>query len=99
MRSASTFLGIDSTSAIAGNLNVILLSKLAKEKEVGLYSAATQMMVPLLLVYQSIAQSIFPVMCWKIEPGLRTLRRISEQAMAVILMLALPTIAGILFLW
>src|SRR5437588_218666 len=97
LRSASTFLGIDSTCAIAGNLNVILLSKLATEKEVGLYSAATQMMVPLLLVYQSIAQSIFPVMCRKIEPGLRTLRRISEQAMEVLLMLAVPTVAGIFF--
>jgi O-antigen/teichoic acid export membrane protein len=58
LRSASTFLGIDGTCAIAGNLNVILLSKLATEREVTLYSAATQMMVPLLLVYQSIAQSI-----------------------------------------
>ena len=91
-------MGIDGTCAIAGNLNIILLSKLATEKEVGLYSAATQMMVPLLLVYQSIAQSIFPVMCRKIEPGLRTLRRISEQAMEVLLMLAVPTIAGIFFL-
>lgn len=98
LRSASTFLGIDGTCAIAGNLNIILLSKLAKEKEVGLYSAATQMMVPLLLVYQSIAQSILPVMCGQIEPGLRALRRISEQAMEVLLMLAVPTIAGIFFL-
>lgn len=97
LRSASTFLGIDSTCAIAGNLNIILLSKLATEKEVGLYSAATQLMVPLLLVYQSIAQSIFPVMVRKIEPGLRTLRRISEQAMEVLLMLAVPTVAGVFF--
>jgi O-antigen/teichoic acid export membrane protein len=97
LRSASTFLGIDGTCAVAGNLNIILLSKLATEKEVGLYSAATQLMVPLLLVYQSIAQSIFPVMCRKIEPGLRTLRRISEQAMEVLLMLAVPTVAGVFF--
>src|SRR5438270_396473 len=41
LRSASTFLGIDSTCAVAGNLNIILLSKLATEKEVGLFSAAT----------------------------------------------------------
>ena len=97
VRSASTFLGIDGTCAVAGNLNIILLSKLASEKEVGLYSAATQLMVPLLLVYQSIAQSIFPVMCRKIEPGFRTLRRISEQAMEVLLVLAVPTITGVFF--
>lgn len=97
LRSASTFLGIDGACAIAGNLNIILLSKLSGEKDVGLFSAATQLMVPLLLVYQSIAQSIFPVMCRKIEPGLRTLRRISEQAIEVLLMLAVPTVAGVFF--
>lgn len=97
LRSASTFLGIDGTCAIAGNLNIILLSKLSGEKDVGLFSAATQLMVPLLLVYQSIAQSIFPVMCRKIEPGLRTLKRICERAMEVLLMLAVPTVAGVFF--
>jgi O-antigen/teichoic acid export membrane protein len=98
MRSASTFLGIDGTVAIESSLNVIFLSKLATEREVGVYSAATQLMVPLILVCQSIAQSIFPVMCRKVEPGLQTLRRITESAAEVLLMLALPTVAGIFWL-
>jgi O-antigen/teichoic acid export membrane protein len=98
IRSASTFLGIDGAVAIESSLNVIFLSKLATEREVGLYSSATQLMVPLILVCQSIAQSIFPVMCRKVEPGLQTLRRITEQAAEVLLMLALPTVAGIFFL-
>jgi O-antigen/teichoic acid export membrane protein len=98
IRTASTFLGIDGALAIENSLNVIFLSKLATEREVGLYSAATQLMVPLVLVYQSIAQSIFPVMCRKVEPGLQALRRIAEQASEGLLMLALPTVAGILFL-
>src|SRR3982074_2120541 len=76
VRTASTFMGIDGALAIENSLNVIFLSKLATEREVGLYSAATQLMVPLVLVYQSIAQSIFPVMCRKVEPGLRALKRI-----------------------
>jgi O-antigen/teichoic acid export membrane protein len=83
---------------VAGSLNVILLSKLATEKEVGLFNAATQLMVPLLLVTQSIAQSIFPVMCRKVEPGFRSLKLIAEQAMELLLVLALPTVAGIFFL-
>ena len=98
LRSASTFLGIDSICAIAGNLNIILLSKLATEKEVGLYSAATQLMVPLLLVYTSMAQSIFPMMCRKIEPGYRSLKQIAENTMEVLMILALPTVAGLYFL-
>jgi O-antigen/teichoic acid export membrane protein len=98
MRSAATFLGIDGTLAIMSSLNIILLSKLATETQVGLYSAATQLLVPLLLVYQSLAQSIFPVMCRKVEPGFQSLKRIAEQAIEVLLVLALPAAAGLYFI-
>lgn len=97
-RSAVTFLGIDSTIAVMSSLNLLLLSKLATETEVGLYSSATQLLVPLLLVYQSIAQSVFPLMCRKVEPGFQTLKRISQQVMEILLILALPAIAGLCFL-
>jgi O-antigen/teichoic acid export membrane protein len=97
-RSAVTFLGIDGTIAVMSSLNVLLLSKLATETEVGLYSAATQLMVPLLVVYQSIGQSVFPLMCRKVEPGLQTLKRISEQVLEILLILALPAVAGLYFL-
>jgi O-antigen/teichoic acid export membrane protein len=98
MRSAATFLGIDGTLAIMSSLNIILLSKLATETQVGLYSAATQLLVPLLLVYQSLAQSIFPVMCRKVEPGFQSLKRIAEQAIELLLVLALPAAAGLYFI-
>jgi O-antigen/teichoic acid export membrane protein len=98
MRTAATFLGIDGTLAIMSSLNIILLSKLATETEVGLYSAATQLLVPLLLVYQSIAQSIFPVMCRKVAPGYQSLKQIARQAIELLLILALPAAAGLFFL-
>jgi len=98
MRSAATFLGIDGTLAVMSSLNILLLSKLATETEVGLYSAATQLMVPLLLVYQSMAQSIFPVMCRKVAPGYQSLKRIAEQAIELLLVLALPAAAGLFFM-
>jgi O-antigen/teichoic acid export membrane protein len=98
LRSAITFLGIDGTLAIEGSVNILFLSKLATVSEVGFYSAATQVMVPLFLVYQSIAQSIFPLMCRNIEHGLQSLKRIAVHAIEMLLMLALPAIAGIFFL-
>lgn len=98
LRSSITFLAIDKVIAIESSLNIILLSKLANETEVGLYSAATQVMVPLALVYLSIAQSIFPVMCRNVQAGPPTLRRIAEQACELLLILALPAVAGIIFL-
>jgi O-antigen/teichoic acid export membrane protein len=97
-RAASTFLGIDGTLAIMTSLNVLLLSKLASEVEVGLYSAASQLMVPLLLVYQSIAQSIFPMMCRKLDPSYRSLKQIAENAIELLMVLALPAVAGLYFL-
>jgi len=98
VRSAITFLAIDKLVALESSLNVILLSKLASESEVGLYSAASQLLVPLALVYQSIAQSIFPVMCRKVEPGYQVLKHIAQQATELLLVLALPVVTGIYFL-
>jgi len=98
VRSAITFLAIDKLVAVESSLNVILLSKLASETEVGLYSAAIQVLVPLALVYQSIAQSIFPVMCRKVEPGYQVLKLIAQQAAELLLVLALPVVTGIYFL-
>lgn len=97
-RAAVTFLGIDGTLAIMSSLNLLFLSKLATETDVGLYNAGTQVLVPLLLVYQSLAQSVFPVMCRKVEPGLQTLKKIAEHAVELVLVLALPAAAGLFFL-
>lgn len=97
-RAASTFLGIDGTIAVMASTNIILLSKLAGETEVGLYSSASQLLVPLLLVYTSMAQSIFPMMCRKIDPGYRSLKQIAEQAMELLMVLALPAVAGLYFI-
>ena len=98
VRSAVTFLGIDGTLAIEGSIIALLLSKLGSIAQVGLFSAACQVMVPLNLVYQSMAQSIFPLMCQRVEPGLQNLKRIAVGAMEVLLMLAVPAVAGIFFL-
>jgi O-antigen/teichoic acid export membrane protein len=80
------------------SLNFLLLSKLATEVDVGLYNATTQVVTPLLLVYQSVAQSVFPVMCRRVEPGYENLKRIAEKALEFLLVLALPAITGLFFL-
>ena len=98
LRSSITFLAIDKVVALESSLNIILLSKLGTETEVGLYAAAAQLLVPLSLVYQSIAQSIFPVMCRKVGPRLQELKRITDQILELLLALALPAGAGVFFL-
>ena len=73
-RTAGTFLGIDGIIALWASLNILLLSKLAGVTAVGLYSAAAQLMVPVMLVYQSIVVSIFPMMCRKFDSSFQNLK-------------------------
>lgn len=98
IRSGSTFLGIDGILAATGSVNVILLSKVTNETQTGLYSAAMQLMAPLLLVYQSIALSVFPAMCQRVNPGFQSVRRIAESVIELLLIVALPIVAGLFFM-
>jgi O-antigen/teichoic acid export membrane protein len=97
-KSTSTFLGIDGVIATMGSLNIILVSKLANEKEAGLYNAATQLMVPMTLMYQSLTLSLFPMMCRTFQFGLQNLKRITEQLIELLFAIALPTLVGLFFL-
>ena len=98
LKSTSTFLGIDVLIAIASSLNVILLSKLATETEVGLYNAAVQLLIPIMLVLQNVVLSVFPLMCRRLDPGYVDLKRIAEVVMALLLALVLPLVIGLYFL-
>jgi len=98
LRSTVTFLGIDGIIAVTGSLNVILLSKMRSETEVGLYNAGTQLMVPVALIYTSIVLSVFPVMCRRYEPTLQGIKRIGERVIELMLGVALPTSVGLFLL-
>ena len=96
-KKAVTFMGINSVVAIWTSLNIILLSKLADEHAVGLFSAASQLMLPVTLVFQSIVLSVFPVMCRKFEDGVQSLKRIFENLVELLLIVAVPTAVGLFF--
>jgi O-antigen/teichoic acid export membrane protein len=98
LRSTVTFLGIDGIIAVTGSLNVILLSKMRNETEVGLFNAGTQLMVPVALIYQSIVLSVFPVMCRRFEPTMQGIKRIGERVIELMLGVALPTSVGLFLL-
>lgn len=98
VRTTSTFLGIDVVISIATNANIILLSKLAGETQVGIYSAAAQLMVPITLFFNSTALSIFPMMCRGFEPTFSSLKRISERLIEMLLIAGMPVLVGLLFL-
>lgn len=97
-RATAPFMGLD--LAIVGwtSLQILLLSRLADETEVGLFQAAAQLMVPLVLLFQSVARTLFPVMCRLFQPGDRQLGQVCEAAIEGLLAVALPMAAACYFL-
>lgn len=98
VRAGGTFFGIDGIIAIWASVNTVLLARLAGETEVGLYSAVSQLMVPVLLIYQSIVRSLFPTLCRRFGQGVGALQAISDQLIELLLMVALPMAVGLYFL-
>ena len=98
IRSTSTFLGIDGVVGIWASLNILILSTLATETEVGYYSAVSQVMVPVMLVLESIALSVFPAMCRRFQVSLQDSKAIAQGLIEIMLTIALPVVIGLSFL-
>jgi O-antigen/teichoic acid export membrane protein len=97
-RAARTFLGIDGVIAINGSLSFVLLSRLATEREVGLYNASNQLLVPVLLLCQSSVTSVFPIMCERFTVRSTDVKLLAERLVTLLLAVALPTVVGVFFL-
>jgi O-antigen/teichoic acid export membrane protein len=98
VRQSLTFLGIDAVIAVISSLYLVLLSRYINESAVGLYSSATQLVTPLLILYQSIVLSVFPIMCQRFDPkNPLGLKKISTNLLELLLILAIPMTIGIMF--
>ncbi len=95
VRASVAFMGINALLAVRTSLNVVLLSKMASEVETGLYSAATQLTLPIFLILESVGLAIFPVMCQRFGDGVQALKGICEDSVGLLLMLALPAAVGL----
>lgn len=89
-RNTLTFLGIDGLVAIMSAFQVILLSKFASERDVGLFNAASQLLVPVSLVFQSAAISIFPALCRGYQQGAQQLGVMTERLLELLLLIVVP---------
>lgn len=96
-RATLTFLGIDGLMAIMSAFQVILLSKFASETEVGLFNAASQLLVPVSLVFQSAAISIFPAMCRSYQQAPQRLGMMTERLLELLLLIVIPAAAALCF--
>ena len=97
-KASVTFLSINGLSAVMQSFNIVLLSKLTSEIEVGIYSAANQLMVPISQVFNSIAFSVYPAMCRSYKTGITKLKLISERVLEVLLAVVLPATVALFIL-
>jgi O-antigen/teichoic acid export membrane protein len=97
-RRTGVFLGIDGIIALMSALPIFLLSKLATETEVGLYTAATQLMIPVTLVYQSMVTSVFPIMCQTFDGQAQALKHMTERLLELLFAIGLPTVIALFLL-
>ncbi|TWU34939.1 colanic acid exporter [Novipirellula artificiosorum] len=87
-----TFLGIDAIIASWSSVNTLLLSKLATEYEVGLFSAACQILQPMALVNRSAVAALFPAMCKSYAMNSAGLRRITSWLAAFLAFFSIPVV-------
>lgn len=97
VKATTTFLAIRSSKAILNSLDVIILSKMAGEIEVGLFAAAFQIMVPIGLVFESTVTAVFPIMCKNYDGTFQRMKVIAEQLLELLLAIVIPTSIGIFF--
>lgn len=99
LRKSSTFLGVDAVIALMSSMQVLLLSSLLTQREVGLYSSAIQLVTPLQIGYRAIVMSVFPLMCRRFDVGsFEGLREIANRLIEMIMFIAIPLTVGITFM-
>jgi O-antigen/teichoic acid export membrane protein len=95
---ATTFLGIAAFAVVLLRLNIIVLSKLRGEVDVGLYNAAFQLTYFFMLLSMSLKQSIYPILSRSYNANAARFKRYSEGSIEFLLSFAIPLAVCFLFL-
>jgi O-antigen/teichoic acid export membrane protein len=97
-RVASTFLGISVFTMIFLRLNVIVLSKLQGDIEVGLYNAAFVLAYAFMFISMGIKEAVYPVLSRTYRDSLARFKQYVERSAEFLISLALPLSVGFFLL-
>ena len=84
--------------AVEFQVDVILLSFLHGEREVGIYSAATTVVATLLIISQAYRFAVYPTMAAIAAESEERLRRLYDKSLSYLSALAVPIVIGIIVL-
>lgn len=94
VKTSSTFLGINAVSAVWSIIPIFVLSLFVTEAEVGHFSAANQLLVPVALLLNAGVVAAFPMMARSFGVNPAKLRAMTHGLLAVLLALAVPATIG-----
>ncbi len=95
LKSARTFVAIESVAVFSSRMQEIILSLLGGEIVVGLYGGVSQLMQPFEIVAQSLILAIFPSLSNAVTLGKEKQRHLAESIVEMLLIVALPFIVGL----
>lgn len=92
LKETMPFFGMEAAFAITSSITILLLSKFVDEVGVGTFSAATQLIVPVALVTQTVGTVMLPVMVRRARRSLGSLRGTTIRAMEAMMLVVLPAV-------
>jgi O-antigen/teichoic acid export membrane protein len=95
---SKTFLSLTILSTIEAQADIIILSILRNESDVGWYNAATTIAFTLTIISQAVRTSIYPVMAHYAQSGNGRLKSLYHQSIRYLTITALPMVTGIMIL-
>ncbi|MCA9187927.1 MAG: flippase [Pirellulaceae bacterium] len=98
LRRSMVFLGSDSVNVIWASLDMVILSKFATEREIGLLGSSFQMLQPILVLYRCIGVSSFPALCDAAVRGGQHIGELSQTLIRFLLRLGVPATVAVYLL-
>jgi O-antigen/teichoic acid export membrane protein len=95
IQASSAFLGIQATIAVKASIAVTVLSKIGGDTSVGILVAATQLLAPFSLLFNSVAFALFPALCRGYKNREEQVLVLIQPAIEGLMLIALPAVVGV----
>ncbi|BAY17455.1 polysaccharide biosynthesis protein [Anabaenopsis circularis NIES-21] len=97
IKAARTFFAIEGIAVVSSRMQILIISLLGNEALVGIYGGIVQLMQPFLIIANSMATAIFPTLSKAVAQGKAHQRKITENFIEILLIIALPLLMGCWF--
>lgn len=98
IKNARTFFAIETLAVVNSRVQILILSLSTTEFLIGVYGGIIQLFQPFLIIANSICIAMFPRLSQAVGQGRENQRKIIENCIEMLLLIALPLSIGLLFI-